>query len=113
MVRVDRARFVAVLQNLLDNAAKFIGSQPEPRIEVGVRGSESERVFFVRDNGIGIDPRHHQKVFGLFDKLDPRSEGTGVGLAIVQRILEVHGGRIWLESEGAGKGSSFCFTLPA
>ena len=67
----------------------------------------------MRDNGVGIDPRYHDRVFGLFERLDPRVEGTGVGLALVKRIVEVHGGRVWVESEGAGQGSTFCFTLPA
>jgi signal transduction histidine kinase len=69
-------------------------------------------VFFVRDNGVGIDPAFHHKIFGLFDKLDPKSEGTGVGLALVKRIVEVHSGRIWVESEGKGMGTTVCFTLP-
>ena len=69
-------------------------------------------MFYVRDNGIGIDPRYHQKVFGLFERLDASSEGTGVGLAMVKRIVEVHGGRVWVESEGLGRGSTFCFTPP-
>ena len=66
----------------------------------------------MRDNGIGIDPRYHEKVFGLFERLDHRSAGTGVGLALVKRIIEFHDGRIWVESEGLGHGSTFCFTLP-
>ena len=70
-------------------------------------------VFFVTDNGIGLDPRYQEKVFGLFDKLDPRSEGTGIGLALVKRIITVHGGRVWIESAGPGTGTTFCFTLPA
>ena len=111
-VRGDRQRLVEVLQNLLDNAAKFMGDQPEPRIEVGARRDHGQPVFFVRDNGRGIEPRYHEKVFGLFDRLDPTDEGTGVGLALVKRIVEVHGGRVWVESEGLGRGSSFCFTLP-
>ena len=61
---------------------------------------------------MGIEPRYHQKIFGLFEKLDAQAEGTGLGLAIVRRIVEVHGGRIWVESEGKGCGSTFCFTLP-
>jgi two-component system sensor kinase FixL len=69
-------------------------------------------VFFVRDNGIGIPPEQHARVFGLFDKLDTNAEGTGIGLAIVKRIIETHGGKIWVESEGLGKGSTFCFTIP-
>ncbi|MFT3891345.1 MAG: PAS domain S-box protein [Anaerolineales bacterium] len=113
LVYVDRPRLVEALQNLIDNAAKYMGSQPMPRIEIGQRGNENEMpVFFVRDNGIGIPPEHHERIFGLFNKLDARSEGTGVGLALVKRIIEVHGGRIWVESE-AGKGSTFLFTLPS
>jgi PAS domain S-box-containing protein len=110
----DRLRLVEVVQNLVDNAAKFMGKQPAPLIEVGVRTEEGvgRTVFFVRDNGIGIEPRYQEKVFGLFDKLDPASEGTGVGLALVKRIIEVHGGHIWIESEGIGKGTAFCFTIP-
>jgi len=69
-------------------------------------------IFFVRDNGMGIDPRYREKVFGLFDKLDPKSEGTGLGLALVKRIVELYRGKIWLESEGPGKGACFRFTLP-
>lgn len=110
-VRGDRRRLAEVLQNLVDNAVKFMGDQPEPRIEVGARRDGDETVFFVRDNGIGIEPRHQERVFGLFERLDPAIEGTGVGLALVKRIVEVHGGRIWIESEGAGRGTTFCFTL--
>jgi Signal transduction histidine kinase len=72
-----------------------------------------ENVFFIRDNGIGIPPDQHEKVFQLFYKMDKNSGGSGAGLAIVKRIVEVHGGRIWIESEGdEGEGSTFCFTLP-
>ncbi|MGC9396144.1 MAG: sensor histidine kinase [Anaerolineae bacterium] len=107
----DQARLVEVVQNLVDNASKFMGDQPQPRIEIGAHQIETETVFYVRDNGTGIDPQYHEKVFGLFDKINPASEGTGVGLAIVKRIVETHGGRIWVESE-LGKGAQFCFTLP-
>jgi DNA-binding LacI/PurR family transcriptional regulator/signal transduction histidine kinase len=110
----DRTRLVEVVQNLVDNAAKFMGAQSEPRIEIGHAGTENtgKPIFFVRDNGSGIEPQYHQKVFGLFDKLDPHSDGTGIGLALVKRIVEVQGGRIWIESEGRGKGSTFFFALP-
>jgi PAS domain S-box-containing protein len=111
-IRGDRQRLTVVLQNLVDNAAKYMGDQPAPRIEIGQRGQEEDQlIFFVKDNGIGIDPQHHERIFGLFNKLDPKTEGTGVGLALVKRIIEVHGGRIWVESE-PGKGTVFYFTLP-
>ncbi len=109
---VDRRRFVEVLQNLIDNSAKHMGKQPEPRIEIGARQDNEKTVYYVRDNGIGIEERYHENVFGLFNKLDHKSEGTGIGLAIVKRIVEVHSGRIWIESEGNGRGSTFCFTIP-
>ena len=108
----DRQRLVEVLQNLLDNAAKFIGKVPNPIIKVGVEGNEDGKpIFYVRDNGMGIDPIHHDRIFGLFNKLDAASEGTGIGLTLVKRIVEVHRGRIWVQSE-AGKGATFFFTLP-
>jgi len=112
IVNGDQPRLVEVMQNLIDNAAKFMGEQPNPQIEIGVTNQYNEAIFYVKDNGIGIEKAFHEKIFALFDKLDPRSDGTGVGLALVKRIVEVHGGRIWIESEGKGKGSTFYFTLP-
>jgi signal transduction histidine kinase len=107
----DKRRLVEVIQNLVDNAAKFTGKKPKPRIEIGQEGHEDGKpIFFVRDNGIGIETEHQDRVFGLFNKLDPDSEGTGIGLTLVKRIVEVHGGRIWVESE-AGAGATFFFTL--
>jgi len=109
----DRQRLIEVLQNLIDNAAKFMGDQAVPRIEIGLSGYEgSLPIFHVRDNGMGIDFVHHDRIFGLFNKLDATSDGTGIGLALVKRIIEVHGGRIWVESEPA-KGATFLFTLQA
>ena len=111
-VRVDKPRLIEVMQNLLDNAAKYMGAQAKPHIEVGHQGVEDGKpIFFVRDNGMGISSEHHERIFGLFNKLDPASEGTGIGLALVKRIIELHEGRIWVESE-AGHGSTFYFTLP-
>ena len=113
----DRRRLVDVFQNLVDNAAKFMGDQPSPRIEIGVeRGAGTgqageEMVLYVRDNGIGIAPEVQPLIFNLFHKLDPSAEGTGIGLALVKRIVELHGGRIWVESDGPGKGTTFRFTL--
>jgi PAS domain S-box-containing protein len=108
----DRTRLLEVMQNLISNAIKFMGGQPEPRIEVGFRQEKGDTIFFVQDNGIGIEPPYHQHIFGLFEKLDQNEEGTGVGLALVHRIIELHGGRIWVESGGLGQGSMFCFILP-
>ncbi len=108
----DRVRLLEVFQNLLANAVKFMGDQESPRIEVGVRETGDEPVIFVRDNGMGIDPKYQEKIFGLFERLDGEVEGTGVGLALVKRTVEVHGGRIWVESPGLDYGSAFCFTLP-
>lgn len=109
-VYVDRQRVVEAVQNMIDNAAKFIGA--DPKIEIGQEGSEGGMpVFFIRDNGIGIPDQHQERIFGLFNKLDAGSEGTGIGLALVRRIVEVHKGRIWVRSE-LGKGSTFFFTLP-
>lgn len=111
IVQVDRMRLVEVLINLVENSLKYMGDQPHPEIEIGKRLDGEKTVFFVRDNGIGIDPSQHNKVFELFYKVDKRSEGSGAGLAIVKKIIEVHGGRIWIESE-LGKGCTVCFTLP-
>jgi len=108
----DRIRLREVFENLLSNAAKYMGDQKNPLIEIGTALKNGEQVVSVKDNGIGIPPEYHTKIFGLFDKLDPASEGTGIGLALVKRIIETHGGKIWVESEGLGKGSTFCFTIP-
>jgi len=111
-VYTDRNRMREVLENLIDNAAKHMGDQPNPLIEIGREQNETETIIHVRDNGIGIEPRFHAKIFGLFEKLSADSEGSGIGLAIVKRIIETYGGRIWVESDGLGKGSTFRFTLP-
>jgi len=109
---VDRPRMLEVFLNLIENSMKFMGDQPHPKVRIGSRLDGDETILFVRDNGIGINPLYHDKVFGLFNKLDQKTEGTGIGLALVKRIVEVHGGRIWVESSGIGHGASFCFTLP-
>ena len=101
-----------MFENLVDNAVKYMGEQTDPIIEIGTRGPLSEPVFYVKDNGMGIEEQYKEKIFGLFEKLDPTVEGTGIGLALVKRIVETHGGKIWVESVGPGKGSTFCFTIP-
>jgi signal transduction histidine kinase len=114
-IHCDRIRIVEVLQNLVSNSIKFMGDQPEPCIQIGFAGRDDVKgypIFFVKDNGSGIEPQHHERVFNLFSRLNPEMEGTGIGLAIVKRVIEVHGGRIWLESQGVNKGSTFFFTLP-
>lgn len=110
VVHVDRMRAVEALVNLIENSAKYMGDQRDPRIEIGCM-RDGETVFYVKDNGIGIDPKNHKRVFELFYKVDNRSEGAGAGLAIVKKIIEVHGGRIWIESE-LGRGCTVFFTLP-
>ena len=107
----DRMRLHEVVQNLVENAIKFMGDQAAPRIEIGTKVSERERVIYVRDNGIGIDVRYRDKIFGLFDKLDQDSPGTGIGLALAKRVVELHGGRIWVESNAEGRGAEFCFSI--
>ena len=108
----DRLRLVEVFQNLLDNAVKFSATVPSARVEVLAEQVEGEIVLRVRDNGVGIDARHQHKLFGLFEKLHPDMEGTGIGLALVKRVIDVHGGRIWVESAGPGQGTTVSFTLP-
>jgi chemotaxis family two-component system sensor kinase Cph1 len=110
-VRGERARLTQLLMNLLGNAVKFMGEQRDPQVKIGVRRDGEETVCYVRDNGIGIDPQHKDIIFGLFRQLDPSRGGTGIGLSVAKRVVETHGGRIWLESDGTGKGSTFCFTL--
>ena len=110
-VHVDRARVVQVMQNLITNAVKFMGDQPQPVIRISFEEINGEHIFSVRDNGIGIAKDHQERIFELFSKLDPNTDGIGIGLGMVKRIIDTHGGRIWVESEGAGKGTTFKFTL--
>jgi PAS domain S-box-containing protein len=115
VVRVNRTRVTEVIQNLLVNALKFSWQQPVPSVEIGLCGMDEGTDFpilFVKDNGVGIDPKFHTQIFGLFNRLNPNIEGTGVGLTLVKRIVEMYGGRIWVQSEGKGTGSTFYFTLP-
>jgi PAS domain S-box-containing protein len=107
----DRVRLLNVLQNLLDNALKFSQARPPVRVLVEVEQRGAEWIVSVRDRGIGVDPRHRHKLFRLFEKLHA-GEGTGLGLALVKRIIDVHGGRVWLESDGEGHGTTVSFTLP-
>ncbi|MBI5835208.1 MAG: HAMP domain-containing histidine kinase [Armatimonadetes bacterium] len=115
VVRGDRPRLVEIYQNLLDNALRFTDEQARPRITAGCAGADAVSgwpLLFVRDNGVGFDPAYADRVFRLFEQLDPGRGGTGIGLALVRRIVEVHGGRVWAESDGPGTGACFWFTLP-
>lgn len=111
-VQGDRSRLHEVLQNLIENSVKFMGGQLRPHIEVGVRRSCAEVVVYVQDNGAGIEPRYHEKAFNLFERLDTAGDGTGVGLAVARKIVECHGGRIWIKSEGNGTGCRVMFAIP-
>jgi signal transduction histidine kinase len=108
----DALRLREVFQNLLSNAIKFMGDEAAPRVEIGCRPAEGESVITISDNGMGMRRAHLDRVFELFAQLDPRSEGTGIGLAITKRIVEAHDGRVWAESPGEGMGSTFCLALP-
>jgi len=111
-VLADEVRLVEVFQRLIDNAVKFRGEAP-PRIHISAESRENEWVFSVRDNGVGIEPKHLETVFDVFRRLDggAGNPGAGIGLAACKKIVELHGGRIWAES-ARGKGSTFYFTIP-
>jgi signal transduction histidine kinase len=106
----DPRQLRRVLQNLLGNALKFRGEAP-PRVEVTAVRDSQEWVVTVRDNGIGVDPRQASRIFGMFSRANTETAGAGIGLAVCRRIVEAHGGRIWVEAQGGG-GSAFRFTLP-
>jgi PAS domain S-box-containing protein len=112
VVYMGEAHLQQVFQNLIGNALKY-RKEEAPRIHVSVRRNGSAWCFSVQDNGIGIDPQYKEKIFGVFKRLhrDPKYSGTGIGLAICQRVVELYGGRIWVESE-IGKGATFFFTIP-
>lgn len=111
-VQIQEVALVQVFQNLIENALKF-RTLNSPRVHIAAHRAGAQWKFSVRDNGIGIAPKYVKQVFGIFKRLHGGSEypGTGIGLAICQKIVERNGGRIWVESEGEGKGSTFCFTL--
>jgi len=108
----DVPRLSQIWQNLIENAIKYGSDDDQPCIELGVEGEGVETVFYVRDNGMGIEPQYVARIFNIFEKLDASSPGAGMGLAMVRRIVQKFGGRVWVESEGSGKGACFYFTLP-
>lgn len=110
-VFVDHTRIREVMVNLMENAIKFLGNRPDPKISIGGVMDGKTPFFFIRDNGIGINPRYLDRIFNLFERLDANALGTGMGLTIARCIIEMHGGKVWAESECAGKGTTFRFTL--
>jgi light-regulated signal transduction histidine kinase (bacteriophytochrome) len=108
----DPIQMHQLLQNLITNAIKFHGEE-SPQIHISARELENEWLFSISDIGIGIDPQHHEQIFSILKRLHTRQEyeGTGIGLSICKRIVEKHGGHIWVESE-LGKGTTFYFTMP-
>lgn len=108
----DPVRLGQIWQNLIENAGKYLGEQPQPQIDIGVEETGGVPVFFVRDNGIGIDRQHTERIFALFAQLDSRSPGCGLGLPMVKKIVELYQGRVWFESGGKGQGCCFYFTIP-
>jgi light-regulated signal transduction histidine kinase (bacteriophytochrome) len=112
VMTVDPTQLVQLFQNLVGNAIKFRGKD-DPRIHISARPSDGWWLLSVGDNGIGIDPKDSNRIFGIFQRLHGRGEysGTGIGLAICRKIVEGHGGKIWVQSE-PGKGATFFFTLP-
>jgi chemotaxis family two-component system sensor kinase Cph1 len=113
-VRGDAGQLLQLFQNLLGNAIKFHQPGQPPRVHVSARREEDQWTFTVADNGIGVPPQFHERIFEIFQRLHNRKKypGTGIGLAVCRRVVERHKGRIWLESE-AGRGTTFFFTLPA
>jgi PAS domain S-box-containing protein len=111
VVLAGKARIREIFQNLMENAVKFSMDKPKQLVKVYTRNKDDEQVYCVEDNGMGIPEKYHEKIFGLFNKLDNNSSGTGLGLSLVKRIVENHNGRIWVESKGENEGSIFCFTL--
>ena len=110
---VDESQIVQLFQNLIANALKFRSERP-PQIHIGARAEEGRWVLWVRDNGIGIDPQYFERIFQVFQRLHTRKNypGTGIGLAICKKIVERHGGKIWVESQ-PGQGATFYFSIPA
>ncbi len=108
----DLLHFSQIWQNLIENAVKYSGNQALLRTEIGATQEGQDVVFYVRDNGMGIAPEHRERIFNLFSQLNPNSDGSGLGLALVKKIVNLYRGSIWVESAGEGKGSCFMFTLP-
>ena len=115
-ISCDRIKMAEVFLNLINNGIKFSSKENKgarPRVNVGYVDDGAQHKFFVKDNGIGIDPQYHSQVFGIFKRLhtDKEYEGTGAGLSIIKRIIDDHQGKIWIDSK-LGSGATFYFTIP-
>jgi len=108
----DHSEFIQIWQNLIENSIKYRGTQPNPLIEIGIHNINSTPTFYVKDNGVGIESKYNDKIFDIFEQLDPSIDGSGLGLALIKRIVELYQGTIYVESEGPGQGACFLFTLP-
>ena len=108
----DPSELLQIWQNLVENSIKYMGNQPKPQIEIGVQFTTEQPVFYVRDNGMGIEAQYHEKIFEIFEQLNPKAEGSGLGLALIKRLVELYQGSISIESKGLEQGSCFLFTLP-
>jgi len=108
----DHSEFIQIWQNLIENSIKYRGIQPNPLIEIGIHNSTSKPIFYVRDNGLGIESQYNDKIFEIFEQLNPDIDGSGLGLALIKRIVGLYQGTIHVESEGLGQGTCFLFTLP-
>jgi len=115
VVYCDRIKIAEVFLNLINNAIKFSSknNKENPKVDVAYIDDGEYHKFYVKDNGIGIDPKYHSQIFGIFKRLhtDKEYEGTGAGLSIIKRVIDDHQGKIWVESE-LGKGAAFNFTIP-
>jgi len=110
-IRGDRDRLTGLVQNLFDNAAKYMATQHSPRVEIGIEPTSEGQGIYVRDNGMGIPSDKLSTIFTIFERLASDVEGSGIGLALAKKIVEAHQGRIWAVSAGSVQGASFFFTL--
>lgn len=107
----NRRQLLDIFINLIKNGIQYVPSRSNPLVEIGCEKKDNQMLFFIRDNGMGIEPKYQNQIFNLFEQLGKKQQGAGTGLAITKRLIEMHGGRIWVESGGKGKGSTFYFTL--
>ncbi|MFK5949965.1 MAG: ABC transporter substrate-binding protein [Methylococcales bacterium] len=108
----DHYELTQIWQNLVENSIKYMGKQSNPIIEIGIHQINEKTIFYVRDNGIGIEPQYNEKIFDIFEQLNPSVDGSGLGLALIKRIVELYQGTIYIESKGLEQGACFLFTLP-